>query len=413
MRRSLLGNSRIKVTKSAAFSAALTTAAVSAAVSLATPTTVQARQTVTQSHPQAASKTPFVYMGVGAALGGLLAVGYHFLAEGGDRTGKCGPWNCALPYLTISGGIAGLFTAREVEAQRRAERPRVGMSLVFSSTEYAVPSLPLSLGYRDSLLAVATDSGTHVISTTSRSAALRRRGAGLSDVRQVAISGGAPSVFIGTGTALWSTPPTTGLLNRVFDGSIDALATSPTSTVASSGATIFVIAGEGESARRDSIVAPDHVSSISYDSIGNVFWVTTDSLLLELSLTGSAPALTQKSTLDGQAQGTASSPLWVAVALGSNGLAIWPRQSLQAGGVTTPIIFKGEPRFAFGVAFVGDDLFVAGGVDGITKVELSPKARIVGSSRQAGYATTIASDGTALWVGDNSQGKSRVLRVVP
>jgi hypothetical protein len=284
---------------------------------------------------------------------------------------------------------------------------------MFTSTEYILPAPPTSLGLRDSLLAVATDSGAQVMSTTSRSVALRRRGTGLSDVRLVAISGGAPRLFIGTGSALWETPPTTGLLTRVLDGPIDALSTTGDIVVAASGTLLRVRRGEGEQARIDSLTSPSAVTSASFDPRTQKFWITTDSLLLELTVGDGAPTLAQRATVSGQARAVATSPNWVAVALGSEGVAIWPRESLTGGGVTTPVLMRGEPRFAFDIAFFGDDLFVAGGVDGITRISLSPTAKIVGSSRQAGYATSIVSDGTALWVGDRLRDKSRVLRITP
>jgi hypothetical protein len=77
------------------------------------------------------------------------------------------------------------------------------------------------------------------------------------------------------------------------------------------------------------------------------------------------------------------------------------------------VLLRGEPRFAFDLAFLGSDLFVAGGVDGVTRIELSPAARIVGSSRQAQYATSIVSDGKALWVGDRTTSRTRVMRITP
>ena len=356
----------------------------------------------------------FKHMGIGVAVGGLLSVGYYFMSERGTRSGKCGPWNCAMPYLTVSGGIAGLFMSKELAAQRRAERPRVGDALEFASVEYLLPAAPTSLGLRDTLLAVATDSGAQVMSTVARSAALRRRGAGLSDVRWVAISGGDPRLFIGTGSALWETPPTTGLLSRVLDGPVDALSAAGDIVVAASGPMLRIRRGEGTTARVDTVNAPAAVTSATFDPQTQKFWITTDSLILELTVGEGAPALQQRAVVSGNARAIATSSTTIAAALGSDGVAIWPREALTGGGgVTTPVLLRGEPRFAFDLAFLGQDLYVAGGVDGITRIELSPTARIVGSSRQAQYATSIVSDGTALWVGDRNTSRTRIIRITP
>ena len=354
----------------------------------------------------------FRYMGMGAAVGGLLAVGYYFLSERGERAGRCQPWDCAMPYLVLSGGLAGLFMARELSAQRRAERPRVGDALVFAAAEYRMPAEPNDLSLRDSLLAVATDSGAQVMSTVARSAALTRRGGGLSDIRQVALGGTLERLYIGTGSALWETPTTTGLLTRALDGAVDALAASENTIVAASGRLIRIRTGTGDNARVDSIEAPAPVTSAQHDVQSGNWWITTDSLLLELSTNGT-PTLLQRAVLTGQARSVATHPNWIAVAQGSEGISIWPRDAITSGGVTTPMQLKGEPRFAFDLAFFQGDLFVAGGVDGVTRITLNPTARILGSSRQAQYATSIVSDGTALWVADRTPGRTRVLRITP
>lgn len=389
------------------------TALVLSTLVTATAPLAQAQQGYTEVQPSNTNDGKLKAIGIGAGIGALMAVGYYFVSDHGERSGKCGPWSCALPYLSISGGFAGLFMSRELAAQRRAERPRVGDRLVFASTNYEIPAAPIALGLRDSLLAVATDSGTQVISTASRSAALRRRGSGLSDVRRVAVSGGESQILIGTSSALWETGPTEGLLRRVLEGPVDALATSPTAVVAATGNSIRIRYGVGEDARTDSLAAPGRVTAAAWDEGSGNFWIATDSMLMELSISGSTPVLTPRVAISGTANAVASSANWVAVSLGNDGVAIWSRQALLGGGVTTPTVLRGEPRFAFDLAFLNDVLYVAGGVDGVTKIELSPSVRIVGSSRQAGYATSIASDGTALWIGDSFTGKTRIIRATP
>jgi hypothetical protein len=370
--------------------------------------------------PRAVGDRRIRYLGIGAGIGGALAFGYYQMSDKGARSGRCKPLSCALPYLTISGGISGLFFARELAAQRRAELPRAGEALVFRTASIALPSAALAMAVRDSLFVAATDSGAQVFSALSsvsglRPSGLRRRGAGLSDLRSVAIGGTDPRLYIGTGSALWETPLTTGLLSRVMGGPVDVLGANGNVVVAAIGNSLRVRRTTAGEARIDSLNAPTAITSAHFDRAGNTWWVTSDSLLFELTIPAGdteRPMLTERAAFTGQARAVATSPSWIAVALGGDGLLIWQRTSLTArSGVVSPIALRGEPRFAFGLAFVGDELFVAGGVDGITRVELSPVPRIVGSSRQAGYATTILAADGVLWVGDRNG--NRILRIVP
>lgn len=364
-----------------------------------------------QGQPARVNDHRFRYMLTGAAIGSALAYAYYQVSEHGNGAGRCQPARCALPYLAISGGITGLFMAQELAAQRRAEAPRAGTALQFSFNEVGLPAAATAIGVRDSIVVAATDSGAMVTTGGPRPAAVRRRGAGLSNLRSVAVSGSEPKLIIGTGTALWETPLTTGLLTRVMEGPVDALSASSDNVVAAFGSKVRVRHTVGGAQRIDSIEAPAPITSTRFDATSGRYWMTTDSALFELAVTDGAPALTQRAKFSGVARAVASSANWVAVALGSDGLAIWPRTSLGSGGVTTPITLRNEPRFAFDLAFVGDRLFVAGGVDGVTQVELVPSPRIVGSSRQAGYATSITSENGVLWVSDRNG--NRVLRIVP
>jgi hypothetical protein len=244
-----------------------------------------------------------------------------------------------------------------------------------------------------------------------RPTGLRRRGVGLSNMRSVAVGGTDGRLLIGTGTALWETPLTTGLLTRLMEGPVDALSANGDNVVAAFGSKVRVRHVVSGTARIDSVDAPAPITSSRFDATSGKYWMTTDSALFELAITDGAPKLTQLAKFEGVARAVASSPNWVAVALGSDGLAIWSRAALNGSGVISPIVLRGEPRFAFDLAFVGDRLFVAGGVDGVTQVDLIPTPRIVGSSKQAAYATSITSENGVLWVSDRSG--NRIMRIVP
>lgn len=355
------------------------------------------------------------YMLGGAAVGSAMALGYYFMSNKGENAGRCGPTACALPYLSISGGLFGLFLSREKAAQRRAEMPRAGEALEFPLTSVTLPAAATSIAVRDTIVVAATDSGAQVVQAATRPVVLRRRGAGLSSVRSVAIGGADPRLYIGTGTALWETPLTSGLLTRVSDGAVDALDASGDVIVSATDRTLRVRRTVNGATRVDSVQAPSAVSAIAPESAER-WWVTADSALLSLTFDASgAPSLTHRATFAGQALAVTSSPTWVVVSLGGDGLAIWPRTALagsSAGGVViAPTVMRGEPRYAFDAAFVGERLFVAGGVDGVVEVDLSGAPRVVGASRQAGYATSISSEGGVLWVSD--RGSNRVLRITP
>lgn len=394
---------------------ALSTACI--ALPFATTLDAQSRTRMTPAPSQDVAQRGdhrFRYMLGGAAVGGLLSFGYYQLSDRGANSGKCEPLNCALPYLSLSGAIFGLFLAKERSAQRRAESPRLGDAIEFAVSRIDLPSAASDIAVRDSVVVVSTDSGAQVFSAVPRPVGLRRRAAGLSNLRSVALSGAPEAqLLIGTGTALWETPLTTGLVSRLMDGPVDALAANGNTVVAAFGNKVRVLQRGNGPQRLDSVTVSRPVTGASFDAASGNWWLTSDSLLYTLTVGPSGVSVREAATFVGQARAVASSANWIAVALGSDGLAVWPRTALSTGGgVISPIVTRGEPRFAFDLAFVGDDLFVAGGVDGVTRVSLEGGVlRVVGSSRQASYATTITSQNGVLWVGDTN-GK-RVIRIMP
>ena len=127
------------------------------------------------------------------------------MSERGERSSGCQPLDCALPFLSVSGAVAGLFIGRELDAQRRALAPRAGESIEFGFTEAKLLAPPSFIDVRDSLIAVVSDSGAQLLSALPQPKALRRRATGLSAMRQVAIAPGRGTLLLGTGTALWET----------------------------------------------------------------------------------------------------------------------------------------------------------------------------------------------------------------
>jgi len=359
----------------------------------------------------------FRWMTAGAAIGSSMAVGYYYASERGERAGRCGPWNCALPYLSLSGAFTGLFLAREFAVQRRANAPRAGDALSFTAARLRLPAEAIAVAMNDSLVFAVTDSGVQVLSNTARPVALQRRGAGLSLMRRIAVSNRDASLLIGTGNALWQTPIASGRLARVLNGAVDAMAASNDIVLVAEGARMQIRRLLEGTTRVDTLVAPGRVSAAHYDEPAQRWWVSADSGLYEVLMPASdaeKPVLVMRAATGGQANAITSGTNWIAAATGTEGVLIWTRDMLAArpaGVEQAPWRLKGEPRFAFDLAFVGNDLFVAGGVDGVTRIQLLPAPSILGASRQAAYATTIVARNGVLWVGDRNG--MEMVRLVP
>ncbi len=347
---------------------------------------------------------------LGAASGGVLALGYHYMSQTSSRPGGCRPFSCAMPFLTISGAISGLFISRELDAQRRAESPRVGDVLSFGFSEAAALASPTAIDVRDSLVAVVSDSGAQLFSATASPKALRRRGTGLSNMRQVAIVPTAGSLVFGTSSALWEASLTSGPAARIADGPVDALATSRDAVLSASGRSLRLRRGSGASARYDSLTLDGAVVALAYDSVSTQWWAALDSSIVQVTVgeAGLRTALTFQ--VPATARAIATNGEWIAAALGDGGVIAWRRATLGDSTVS-PVRVTQEPRFAYDLTFLGDQLFVAGGVDGLFRLSLAPEARVVGSSRQFPFATSIRSQGGAVWVGDRS--RRSVVRVTP
>jgi hypothetical protein len=361
----------------------------------------------------------FRWMAVGASVGAALSFGYYHLSERGARASSCGAWDCALPYLSLSGALTGLFLSRELAAQRRALAPRAGDALTFGVTRVQLPSEAFMLATMDSLVFAATDSGVQVVRVAPRPMALQRRASGLSRIRRVAVNERDSTLLIGTGTALWQTPIASGRLTRLLPGSVEVLAANDEIVLVADGARLQIRRQYEGQPKVDTMMAPSSVSAAHFDATAQRWWVSTDSALYEVLMptagSAAAPVLAMRAVTAAPVLSLASGRDWIAAAMGTEGVAIWPRESLApppAGGhPQAPWRLKGEPRFAFDLTFLGDDLFVAGGVDGVTRIRLSPAPTILGATRQVAYATAIVARHGVVWVGDRNGGM--LVRLIP
>ena len=347
----------------------------------------------------------------GALSGSILGMGFYFMSDRGNRSSGCQPLDCALPFLSASGAIAGLFIGRELQSQQRALAPRAGASIDFSFTEARVLAAPTYIDVRDSLIAVVSDSGAQLFSAAPQPKALRRRAGGLSAMRQVAIAPGRGTILLGTGSALWEANLLSGPATRLADGAVDALATSRDAVLSASGRRLRLASGTGATALTDTLELADPIIAIAYDETARAWWVATDAQIVQVTGDAGTLALTKTTlALPASARAITTNGEWIAAALGDAGVIAWRRDGLS-GAAADPVRVQQEPRFAYDLAFLDGVLFVAGGVDGLFQLSLTPTPRVVGSSRQVRFATTVRAGNGVVWVGDRN--RLSVVRVVP
>ncbi len=350
------------------------------------------------------------YAIMGAVTGTVLALGYFALSEKGQRGGDCQPLTCALPYLTVSGTLAGLFLGRELEGQRIALAPRAGTALRFATVEAPLLATPIAFDLRDTLIAVVSDSGVQLLATSANTAPprlLRRRASGLGSLRDIAIVPSRDLVAIATGTGLWEAPLVTGPAKRVAEGAVTALASSESAVLSATGRMVRVRRGLAATRETDSLDLGAPVSAAAYDVADRSWWVATNGALVNVRETSTGLERGASLPISGDVRRIATSARWIAVAAGSDGIFAWSRDVVRemsrSNAMPVPERLQGEPRYAYDVALLGDTAYVAGGVDGLLRVDLAPMPTIVGSSHQFEFTTTVRLERGVLWVGDRSR----------
>lgn len=356
------------------------------------------------------SAGPMRYGALGMLVGAVLGAGNYVLSDRGRMASGCKPLDCALPFLMVSGGFSGLFLGRELDVRRRALAPRAGEVLAYRSAGAPLPADAAWLDVRDTLVAVATDSGAQLLASGPPPVALRRRGVGLPGMRRVALRPEAGTVVFGTATALWETPLVAGPAARLGSGAVDALAVADGWVASASGALVQfrrgrAAGGDGTDGLADTVRLPAPVEALHHDAPSGAWWAAAGGALYRVAPGGGAPA--RVTALPGSVRGVASTGAWVAMALGDGGAAVWPREAL--GG--EPRVVRGAVRFAYDVALEGTTLFVAGGADGVWRVALGGAVPVVeGSIRQVQFASQVRVAGGAVWVTDRDA--QRVVRLV-
>lgn len=346
------------------------------------------------------------YTVVGTLVGAALAGAYYSIADRSEPV-PCDPLGCALPYLSVSGALTGLFLAREIDAQRRADAPRAGVRDRPRIEPWTLPAMPSALTVRDSLIAVVSDSGVSLFVATPSPRALQRRAAGLRGLRDVALLPGNDRLLISSAVALYATGTVAGVASRLLDGDISAVATGGGEWIAARGRTVTVERPALSAPVRVSLDVGEAVRAAVFDDATASWWVGTDSSLLRLTRApdgSGALAISERITTGGTVRAIATSPHWIAAALGEGGVAAWQRLG-AAGGVSAPVRLQTEPRFAYDVAWYHETLLVAGGTDGLVRISLGPTPAVLGVTRELPFATLVKVDANHnIWVGDRGNG---------
>lgn len=339
------------------------------------------------------------YSILGALTGSALAAGYNAISSNGLDSGRCKPWDCALPFLSVSGALSGMFLAREIEAQRRALAPRVGGAERYDRASLALTAVPSAFALRDSLVAIVGDSGATVVPAHRIGAidpkSLPRQGRGLARLRTIDLDPRSRRLLMGSPSALYGAAFAGGTIERLLAGNVTAVAVGPTpdSWAAARGAMITVMR-EG---RRDSLTLTSSVNALSYDAVRRVWWAGSDSGLVAITDDGTTLRNARQYATPGPVRALTHGARWVVAALGELGAMGW-REEPGMAVVSEPTVLRGSPRFVYDVAVAGDLLLLAAGSDGLVRLSLEPEWRVLGSAREYGYITGVraAPDGAAI-----------------
>lgn len=353
------------------------------------------------------------YTVIGSLVGAVLAAGYSTIVDKRIPP-SCDPWGCAMPYLSVSGALTGLFLAREIDAQRRAERPRVGVRDRVDLENLLLPAMPNGMSVRDTLIAIASDSGVSLFAAEAKPRALRRRGIGLRGLRDVALLPGNERLLLASDVALYGIGTMAGAASRILDGAMTAIAVGGDGWLAARGAAVMVERQRAGVTVRDTIDIGTAAISAAYDEVTKSWWVGTDSTLLRLEWNTAANReaaagmrIAERINTGSGVRSLAFTREWIAAALGEAGVSAWRRVSSRdsSGGVIIPVRLQREPRFAYDLAFYNGTLLVAGGTDGLVRIALEPTPTVLGVSRDLLFATLVKVDAkNGIWVGDRGRG---------
>lgn len=352
------------------------------------------------------------YSLLGALVGSALATGYYAISDPADRRDQgCKPWSCALPYLAGSGALTGLFLSRELAIQRQANIPRLGAREKASFTSAPVVGVAGSIAVRDSLVAVLSDSGVTLYAAGARPTALRRRGAGLAGVRQVALPS-TDRLVLGSASALYSGNSEAGTFTRLLPGPVSALASTPTATgsrpswlVARGRVVQLVTAGvEGNAVSvGDSLMIEATARIAAHDAGADRWWIGTDSTVIEVLATNGVLRTGRRLMAPAPVHALAASADYVAAALDDQRLLVWSRRALDQEAYAASVLDLGS-AYPYDIAFRGRDLLVAAGTEGLLRVGIEPTLNVRAVVAELPFVTLVTVDAQQrVWVVDRNK----------
>jgi hypothetical protein len=356
-----------------------------------------------------------LYSVVGAVLGTGMYYAYDRMSLGGERGNGCAPDSCALPYLSLAGALAGFFAGYERD-QSYALRYRYGTPVEFATSTLSLRGEQVSLAVGDTLVAVAGSEGVHVIGTGGprlRSVALRA--AGFSGLSAVAFAEGGQRLGVASAQSVALLPPVSGRGVLARERGAEVLVATAGGLFVGEGATLEWIpdgmAGDSVGPWAGiSLGAP--IRSGRVGPSGALTWFATDSGVVAVRPTADAPEVVRRVPTPFPARAVALSPdqRRLAVALGNRGLAVYA-VSADGSVAGTPLRWEGA-QYAYDVAWLGGDLFVAAGTEGLYRLSVSEDAVNASElARDVGFPTALERRGSELFLLDRSAGA--LVRVEP
>jgi hypothetical protein len=319
---------------------------------------------------------------VGALAGG--AGGAFFHRQGGSNCGACYVGSGA-----VIGGIAGYFIGRDFD-RAYARRYRGAARLRIPFLEQRLDGDPVTLAARDTLLAVATSSGVMVFSSTRSLTPLSRRATSIRNIAALELAPRSHALLVAAPTGLYRYPAARGAGVLLREGTIQAATATDSRLFLASGARIEVAPLAADSAQAwPGIELHASVTDMEWDSVRQILWALTDTLLVSLRPDADGLRVSSITRVDAGGRALASNGDRIAIAHGSDGLAI-----LEANDIAAPreIARWRGARFVYDVTFDGSRVYAGAGPEGVFVIDTSAlPPRTVGLAFDLGFVATLLS----------------------
>ena len=348
---------------------------------LATPLSLVA-QVQTNAPPERRLPRRAVMAVVGALAGSAGGALFHRQAGNGCSA-------CYIGAGSALGAIAGYFIGRDFD-RSYALRYHGAARLRIPFLEQPLDGDPLTLAARDTLLAVATSSGVTLFSSTRGLAPLSRRATSIRNIGAVELLPRSHALLVAAPTGLYGYPAARGAGVLLREGTIQAAIATETHLFLAAGPRIEASPLAPDS-NRPSPVIDLHaaVTDMEWDTARQLLWALTDTLLVALRLSGDALQVSSLTRVDAGGRTLASQGDKIAIAYGSDGLAV-----LDASAVDAPrevARWRGA-RFVYDASWAGTRLYAGAGPEGVFVIDMSTlPPRTVGLAFDLGFVATLLS----------------------